>query len=234
MHKTLWILTIGLLFVSVGMASTTCPTGFLSAYLAPGFTCQTDNLIFSGFLYTPGGSSPVLPGSIGVTPITTALNEGFDFNPAEGGVGAGISQDEKISFTISTADGSSTIDDLGIFFNGSFKGTGGTSFTETFLTKPPSQGGVALTCNPPSPCDPFQVTNPPPSITNTVTFASPVSTLWVSKDIFGSTGAGPGQYGISEADNFFSQVVPEPGYTALLGAGLVGLAWLKRRRQTQG
>lgn len=242
MKKTLWILAGTLIFGSAAMADNPCPTGKTLDFFTTNFGtlatgCTIDNLDFSDFQYNPGGSNPVAASSIGVGLITTLGNEGFDFNPAIGPIsGSNQTTSADIQFEIKGLNGD-TIDDLGIFFNGTQIGSGGTGFSETFYTAPPSLGGKQIACNPPSPCDPFQVTNPPPNLTNEVVFATPVSSLYVVKDIGGCngcTGSGMGQYKISDVGNTFSNTVPEPAYTALLLAGLLGLGWLRKRHQPQG
>jgi hypothetical protein len=239
MKKTLWILAGTLIFGSAALAAdSACPLGNLTDYGLTGsnealgtdtFTCHIGNLDFSQF-YIQDSAAPsslvIKAGDIAVTPITTALNQGLDFNP---GInvnntpgGSNSFQDVKIGFTVTTVDGSKTIDDLGIGFNGSFTGTGSTNFVETWgPTAPPSCGSCS-----------FNVTNPPINLVNEVVLSSPTNTISVLKDVNGATGT-DGSAFISDFKNQFSQVVPEPAYTALLAAGLFGLGWLRKRRQSQ-
>jgi hypothetical protein len=238
MKKTLWILAGTLIFGSAALADSACPLGNLTDYGLVGandplgtdtFTCHIGNLDFSNF-YIQDSAAPasllIKAGDIAVTPITTTLDQGLDFNPginvSNTPGGTNSFQDVKVGFTVTTRDGSSTIDDLSIGFNGSFTGTGVTNFNETWgPTAPPSCG----TCS-------FSVTNPPINLVNMVVLASPTNTISVLKDVNGATGT-DGSAFISDFKNQFSQVVPEPAYTALLTAGLLGLGWLRKRRQSQ-
>ena len=71
------------LLSGIGFASA-CPSGgYMSTYLTPGFSCGIDDKTFSHFIYTSTSSPPgfeIMAGSVGVTPITTPFNPGFQFN----------------------------------------------------------------------------------------------------------------------------------------------------------
>jgi hypothetical protein len=226
------LLALTAIIAPAAMASmTTCPTATLDQYLTPNFTCTSGNLLFSNFGYAPS-ASPVgvlIPAtSISVTPQVMTGNEGFQF--ADGwnvGTQAGNTssfQDSLISFTISTVNHAKTLDELTLFFNGTFTGTGLSNVTEQYCA-----GGTLTSC--PQATGQIKVTNPPKSFNDTVFFA-PVNTLSVSKDIGVSSGSN-GTANISQVINTFDQTggVPEPMSCFLLGTGLLGLGLLRKRSQ---
>jgi hypothetical protein len=76
-------MTFAIAFVAVPKASAAmCPTGQNYAqYMALG-SCEIDGLQFSNFMFNSGGTTTIPASSVGVLPLTTAGNEGLDFNPA--------------------------------------------------------------------------------------------------------------------------------------------------------
>jgi hypothetical protein len=233
MRKTLWILAATLIFGSAAWADSACASGKLSTYLGGGFSCYIDNLDFSNWSYTPGGTTFIDASTIDVTPIPTLLDEGFKFNPAMNvnnfPLGPGfpdLREDVLIGFTVTTRDNSKTLHDLSIYFNAgrADPGTGSASFTETYDYTP------CASCP-----KNFSVTNPPPDLFEHLVLANLTNSLSITKDVVADTGSGGagGSAFVSDFRNQFSQVVPEPAYTALLTAGLLGLGWLRKRRQSQ-
>jgi len=238
MRKTLWILAIGFLFVSMAMADSACGAAKLDTYLVANFTCHIGDLDFSNFYFnnpstTPPG--PVTAPAIDVTPVNDPVNgPSFFFGenmqvasqpPATDG-GTTESQDIQVGFTVTGKNGA-LISDLDIGFNGTYQGTGTTSFIESwcFANESPlfCSGNAANN---------FSVSNPvAPPFHKEIDFASPHSVVTVFKDVGVNSGSN-GTAHISVFDNSFS-TVPEPTYTSLLVAGILGLGWLRKRRQSK-
>jgi len=223
MKKTIWILAGTLIFGSAAWADSACASGFLDSYLVANFSCHIDNLDFTNWSYQAAGTTHIAASSISVSPITVLLDEGFTFNPgiqvSDVSGGGPFNEDVLVGFTVSTVDKSKTIHDLSINFNGSFTGDGSTNFTETWNSPP------CGTCS-------FTVQNPPKDLVEHIVLANLLDSLTITKDVSGATGTS-GTASVSKFVNQFSQVVPEPAYTGLLAAGLLGLGWLRKRRQSQ-
>jgi len=210
------VLCVGLLalvFVPSAFATTTCLNVGYNLYISPSITCDTNDLQFSQFQFYPGGTSTPSAAQIGVTVVDVPGNSGFMFNPAFN-VTAGQSTDAVIEFEVTGLNGT-MISDLSIFFNGAFTAPGSTSFSETYCTQSFISG-----------CNVFQITNPPPNLSQTINI-TPTSTLFITKDIIANGGLS-GQASISAVENQFS--TPDGGVTLmLLGGALVGLATLHRK-----
>jgi hypothetical protein len=226
MSRFLFVILAGAVFVSAAFASgTTCPTAAYSTYIVGGFTCTSGNLTFGGFTYTSSASGTPIPSSaVTVTPITTTLNEGFQFQPNLGTGGMSVSNTGSTQNFSDIVLGYFVTDPLGItnlsmIFDGTFTGTGLTGGTETFCLNQTTLSGC------PSPGN-FSVTNPPLNQSNSVTFSG-VTSIAISKDFNVASGTN-GSATMTTISNQFSQV-PEPVSSALLGTGVAGLLLLRRR-----
>jgi len=212
---------------AVMASTTTCGNTTLDQYLMPNFTCISGNLMFSNFAYSPSANPSGLEipaSSIHVTPITNTLDEGFQFaggwNVGTQPDGSSAIQDSVISFTVSTVNGSASLEDLSLYFNGSFSGTGLSSVTEQYCAN-----GDLATCGAGN-SGQIKVANPPGNFTDPINFNG-VTSISISKDISVASGIG-GTANISQVINTFSQI-PEPTSCLLLGTGLLGLGLLRRR-----
>jgi len=206
-------------------SSTTCPSGTFQLYLAPNFSCQSGNLIFSGFTYSGTGNPNeiIIPASsINTLPLTQTGEEGFQFASgwSVGTQVGGMSsfQNSLITFVVTDALG---IGDLVLGFNGSFTGTGTSSTAENFCMNatsvvgcPSGQGGS------------LNVTNPPPFFDSKLLFGT-VTSIAISESINVTSGTN-GTAAASQVLNEFSGI-PEPLTGILLGSGLIGLGLLRRR-----
>jgi hypothetical protein len=227
-NRLVFVLAICLVCASTAMAATTCPSTTYADYNpnppGPGssITCVTENLQFSQFGFTSsaqGGALTPTPASIGVTVLDPGADgPGFDFNPGFS-VGPGQKQDAVIKFEVTGLNGT-LINDLFIGFNGSFSGTGSTTYSETYCTTGFGTGT----------CGNFQVNNPPTALNQTITFAG-VSHLYITKD-FAASGGTNGSASISDVVNEFSSPVPEPRQVGLMVLGMIGLVFAHRRFKT--
>jgi hypothetical protein len=221
MKKMLVLFAALVLVTSFAAATPTCTAETLNNYLAPGFSCEIDNLLFSNFTYTDtaNGTAPIASSAVGVTPITTPGDEGLEFN-AGWSVSTPAEEDSNIGFIVSTVNHADTIDFLDLEFNGRYSGTGTSSVTENYCA-----GGTLSSC--PTTVGQIAVTNPPTVLSVTSEDFTPVNTLQVSKDVNVSAGS-LGTASISDLNNTYGQV-PEPGTLGLLGGGLVALGLVRRR-----
>jgi len=229
------------------MADAVCPTtvglttvtiaDYAPYALGTGGSCHIGALDFSNFYFgstASAGATKLSPTQIGITTIDNGPSGvGFSFAPISGlQVSSPNNIDVQVGFTVMAVGGGAILDDLGIGFNGTVTGSGLDNFTETYCFGNESPLSCTSGVTPPGIAGSFAVTNPPPNFSNAVTFASPVAVVTVLKDVGVATGTAAGTAAISAFGNTFSYV-PEPTYTALLGLGLLGLGWLKRRRQSQ-
>ncbi len=117
-----------------------CTPGPLTGYLAAGFVCRINNMMFSAFSYDGTGTASAIPASgVTVEPVTTPGTEGFQFSAAWSAA-AGQSQDSLIHFTAGTVDSSASIRGMNLSDVGFLTGDAINAATTTFCPF-----GVSLT-----------------------------------------------------------------------------------------
>ena len=82
MRRAVLVLSV-ILASSLFVFADNCPTTTYDNYIAPGFSCGIGDKTFSDFAYTGTSNPPgfsIAPGAIGVTPITTAGDPGFQWS----------------------------------------------------------------------------------------------------------------------------------------------------------
>ncbi len=210
-----------------------CPTTTYDNYIVSGFSCNIGDKTFSDFAYTGTSSPPgfaIQAGSVGVTPITTPGNPGFQWSaPWFASTSAGIlAQDSLFQFNVNVAPGGAPITDLSLSISGVGNiGTGTVVVDETAClgaVLPTCSGGQFVT---------LEVFSGPNGqlLSDTVSFAG-VTEVSVSKDVEIQAGTN-GQATLSVVSDQFSEgtsTVPEPGTLSMFGAGALALAGYARRK----
>ena len=225
MNKLVLLVVLLAVAVPVFASSTTCPSGTYELYLVPNFSCQTGNLIFSNFAYLGTGNPTevIIPaGSINTQPITQDGEEGFQFASgwSVGTQAGGMSsfQNSMITYVVTSDLG---ITDLVLGFNGSFSGTGTTSTAENFCLNATSTSGC-----PAANSGSLNVTNPPPFFDSKLLVGG-VTSVAILENINVTSGTN-GTAAASQVINEFSGI-PEPLTAVLLGTGLIGIGFMRRR-----
>jgi hypothetical protein len=219
--KTKYLLiSVLLLSASVGAFADPvlpCPSGAYSGYLSAGFTCTVGDKTFSDFGYTASGSLGLTANEIGVTPVSSGGEFGFNFFAAWNTFN-GFTSDSLITYTVTAGPGF-LISDAALAIAGfGASGIAQVSVADTF------SNGQNL----------FVFFNPICSglnncvITDSRTFPGVLS-LDVVKDIGLASGTG-GSGHLSFVSNTVSQT-PEPASLALLGSSLLALGYFIRKKK---
>jgi hypothetical protein len=233
MRRILFVLAAAIGLANFAMANPLCVSGQTVAYYEANYTtltnaCQVGDKLFYGFNYTSigqNGAATVPNSAVTVIADPSNPNEpGLIFQgswsvSATSPAAAQILQDSNLQFSVSVIGGLALIQDASLNFAGTASSLGGAiaQIAETVIL---NGGTTSATLKVDTLNGPFR---------QTVGFA-PQSTVRVTKDMFLAIPAG--QTGSAQVTQFregFSEI-PEPLTTVLLGSGLVGLGFLRRRR----
>jgi hypothetical protein len=168
-----------------------------------------------GCTVTKGGAL-AFPNNCSQIDVSTITQPGSGIAFSSGFTAAlGSFDDATISYNVSSAKGISSV---GLDFNGTFFGLGISSVTESIYSGNMLVGFAQVSCGVVGGCN----------RTDSISLNGVYNNLFVKKDINVSATLGSAQ--TSFVDQTFTTAAPEPGSTALLGSGLLGLAGLMRRR----
>ena len=198
-------------------------------YLGAGFNCTIGDKTFSNFIYTSTSSPPgyeIQAGSVGVTPITTPGNPGFQWNaPWMASTLSGVQgRDSFFEFQVNSSG--APITDVSLSIGGfGTTGTGSITVDETVCLGavfPACSGGTTKTLEVYANSGGFKAYDE-------VSFAG-VTEVDVEKDVLIDAGTN-GSATLSLVTNQFSEgSTPEPASILLFGSGALALAGVLRRK----
>jgi hypothetical protein len=212
------------LCTGLGATPTQNLTFWIANYNSQSNACQIGDKIFWNFAITTAGGG-FGPDSDHVTvqpiPFDLTTNIGISFNSAQWVADIGFPIDSVLSYDVATISGFPAIKDATLNITGTLTGSGATADTTETLT--PSVPGNPL----------HAILNSPAVVT--INFlANAQNHFHVVDEVKANCGTCTGGTAahISIVENDFSQIIPEPEVTVLIGSGLL-LFGLVRRRQAR-
>ena len=181
--------------------------------------CSVGDKLFWGFTDTPvTGNEPSATG-INVQPIPGDgfSNPGISFNSGGWTADVGFPIYEILDYNVATAGGSAVIEDATLTITGTLTGAG-------------SLGSVTETLNPFVLGDPLTTTLPG-TLSDHISFLSNQQTSFaVQNEIKLSITSAIATSHISVVENQFSENIPEPRVTVLMGSGLLLFGIARRKK----
>jgi hypothetical protein len=185
--------------------------------------CSIGDKLFWGFaLNNKTGNEPAATG-INVQPVPGDgfSNPGISFNAGGWTADVGFPIDAIISYDVATASGSPVIEDTTLTITGTLTGAG-------------SAGQVTETLTPSVPGSPLTVFLPGPPVSAHIDFLSDEQAVFaVQNEIILSITSKSSTSHVSVVENQFSENIPEPAVTFLIGSGLMLFGLVRRRRSCQ-
>ncbi len=183
-------------------------------------TLSIDGLTFNDFSCNVTSGGIASPGGCGKIAVSTITHPGtglqFSSGFTAGSFGFVSFDDATINYHLTS---NAPIDSIGLDFNGTFYGYAISSVTETVYSGDKEVGFATVACGTGAGC----------TRTDNISLDGSFTNLWVTKDINVSSFLGISQ--ISYIDQTFDAAsAPEPSSIAMIGAGLLGVAALRRRR----
>jgi hypothetical protein len=236
--QLLWICPTILLTTSIRAApiSTGCISGSLTTYDTSAFSCSIGNVVFSNFFYATSGN--LIPDStVRVDPVNDGTDLGFLITGPFESVGGMLSA-AVLSYQINVASGLPLLtgNTLALTSYGA-SGGGHAIIVEHICTTPPQGNGACKVADTADSLDVFYNSGPPASGNQAaaVAFASPTAFEAVTSGIVPNGGGGSAA--ILQFESTVQVVLPqapgdtpEPSTLTLLGAALVAVALLLRKR----
>ena len=230
MRKTVLVLFV--LLSAMAAVAATCSSSTYDTYIVSGFSCDIGDKTFSDFMYTATSIPPgfeVPAGSIHVTPITTAGEQGLQWSaPWNASTTTGVfAQDSLFQFNVMVNPGGQPITDLTLSIGGAgFAGTGEVVVDETACLGallPNCTGGTIITLR-------VEDDSGGQNLIDSATFTG-VTLISIDKDVEVVAGTN-GDASLSVVTDTFSQggTVPEPGTLSMLGIGALAVAGFVRRK----
>jgi hypothetical protein len=208
-----------------------CSSAALTVYDASGFSCTEGNLTYSNFTFSETGTVSPMPtaAAFTLTPVIAAGADGFQIQGAFAAP-AGTNLDVAIGYTVTINPGT--------FLGGvlSMSGFGASTNASVDIAESVCAGAAFTSTNVcPSP-GVFKSLHVYDNSTGFVamdsaSFTNSPTTLGIVKDI-NVRGGTDGSAQVSLIDNItlFAAGTPEPASYSLIGMGLIGLAFVSRKR----
>ncbi|MGH9398140.1 MAG: PEP-CTERM sorting domain-containing protein [Terriglobia bacterium] len=226
MKKLMLVCGLMLAFCSFGLSGPmpACSAGTLDAYVSLGATgCTVGSLEFSNFTFgaSAAGTGTILPADsqITVTPQSLPNNYGFKFDAALS-PNAGQSQDVTIDYVVRVLAGNPNITDSAL--SAEVNGSASANMTECLGGLLPACSGGVTT----------GLTVTPTQLSDSNTFNG-VSTVGVGTDVSANGNATISGEIVQFSTGGTGNTVPEPASLMLFGSGMVGVAFLIRRKMSQ-